>query len=84
MLRQYNGNTPHIICALGSLDYFLYDSIQNVAKQFQKDYQDNKISCFKYGRVRVNDGLGACRHPYVTTQIRMGEELAAYIKTLEC
>ena len=55
-------------------------TIQKVAEQFAAAYQDDRISCFKYGRVRVNDGLGACRHPYVTTQVRMGEELAAYIR----
>ncbi len=80
LLRRYNGPSPWIICALGSLDYFLYDSIQKVAEQFVAAYQDDRISCFKYGHVRVNDGLGACRHPYVTTQVRMGEELAAYIR----
>ncbi len=80
LLRRYNGPSPWIICALGSLDYFLYDSIQKVAEQFAAAYQDDRISCFKYGHVRVNDGLGACRHPYVTTQVRMGEELAAYIR----
>ena len=80
MLRNYNGFAPWIICALGSLDYFLYDSIQKVAGKFKAEQGDEKISCFKYGRVRVTDGLGACRHPYVTTQVRMGEELAEYIK----
>lgn len=80
LLRSYNGSTPWIICALGSLDYFLYDSIQRVVEKFGREYNDGRISCFKYGRVRVYDGLGACRHPYVTTQVRMGEELAEYIR----
>lgn len=80
LLRSYNGSTPWIVCALGSLDYFLYDSIQRVVEKFEREYNDGRISCFKYGRVRVNDGLGACRHPYVTTQVRMGEELAEYIR----
>ncbi len=80
LLRKHNGYSPWIICALGSLDYFLYDSIQKVVREFKAEQEDERISCFKYGRVRVNDGLGACRHPYVTTQVRMGEELAEYIK----
>lgn len=80
MLREYNGPAPWIICALGSMDYFLYENIRKTAERFKKEYQDKRISCFKYGRVRVNDGLGACRHPYVTTQVRMGEELADYIR----
>lgn len=79
ILRRHNGSSPWIICSLGSLDYFLYDSIQKVVGKFKEEQGDRKISCFKYGRVRVNDGLGACRHPYVTTQVRMGEELADYI-----
>lgn len=80
LLRKCNGTSPWIVCALGSLDYFLYDSIQKAAGRFREAYHDDRISCFKYGRVRVNDGLGACRHPYVTTQVRMGEELAEYIR----
>lgn len=82
LLRSYNGPSPWIICALGSLDYFLYDSIQRVAESFRRAYNDDRVSCFKYGRVRVSDGLGACRHPYVTTQVRMGEEQAAYIRSI--
>lgn len=83
LLRKHNGKEPWIICALGSMDYFLYDNIQKVAAKYCDENHDERISCFKYGRVRVNDGLGACRHPYVTTQIRMGEELAAYIEGLD-
>lgn len=80
MIRHYNGVTPWIICALGSMDYFLYDNIEKVVKRFCQINQDSKIRCFKYGRMRVQEGSGACNHPYVTTQIRMGEELASYIQ----
>lgn len=79
LLRRCNGKEPRIICSLGSLDYFLYDSICKTADKFIRDTGDENISCFKFGRVRINDGLGACRHPYVTTHVRMGRELARYI-----
>lgn len=61
----------------------MFDNIRKVVAQYCEENQDIRISCFKYGRVRVNDGLGACRHPYVTTQMRMGEEMATYIEQLK-
>lgn len=82
MLREKNGEEPWIICALGSLDYFLYDNIQKTVRRFSRDTGDERIRCYKYGRVRFNDGYGACHHPYVTTQVRMGEEIAEVIRPL--
>lgn len=83
MIRECNGEKPWIICALGSMDYYLFDHIQRIAEKYSREHQDSRISCFKYGRIRFTDGLGACRHPYVTTQIRMGEEIAGYIEKLQ-
>ncbi len=82
MLRSYNGKKPWIICALGSLDYFLFDSIKRSAARFRDNEQDERIRVFRYNRVRVNDPLGACRHPNVVTQLRMGQELAAFLRGL--
>jgi hypothetical protein len=82
MLRTYNGKTPWIICTLGSMDYFLYDNIEKTAERFSKENDDQKIRCFKYGRIQFMDGYGACGHPNVTTQTKMGNEIAAYISEL--
>ncbi len=82
MIREYNGKNPWIICSLGSMDYFLFDNIKKVVEKYSNENQDNRISCFKFSKIRFTDGLGACRHPYVTTQIRMGEELVEYIRNL--
>lgn len=79
LIREKNGATPWIICALGSMDYYLFDNIQKVVKQFSTEKHDQKISCFKYGRIRLTDGLGACGHPNLITQKRMGNEIADYI-----
>jgi lysophospholipase L1-like esterase len=82
MLREKNGASAWIICALGSMDYYLFDSIQKVAERFSRENKDRKIRSFKYGRMRFTDGYGACGHPNVTTQLRMGNEIADYIADL--
>lgn len=82
MLREKNGEEPWIICALGSMDYYLYDNIVKVAEQFALEHHDTKIKCFKYGRIRITDGYGACGHPNTKTQLRMGEEIADYLSEL--
>lgn len=82
MLRDKNGKEPWIICALGSMDYYLYDHIAKVVEAFSKDNNDQKIKYFKYGRIRVMDGYGACGHPNMITQERMGNEIADYIEEL--
>lgn len=80
MLRRYNGRSPWIICSLGSMDYFLYDNIQRIVERFIREEKDERICCFKFNRIRINDALGACSHPHVSTQLRMGKELADFIR----
>ncbi|MDF2941860.1 MAG: hydrolase family protein [Herbinix sp.] len=82
MLRDKNGEEPWIICTLGSMDYYLFDNIAQVVERFCKENKDDKIRCFKYGRMRLLDGYGACGHPSLSTQIRMGQEIADYINEL--
>lgn len=81
-VRQKNGNVPWIICALGPLDYFLYDSIEKAARRFSEEKKDKKVRCFKYMKVRIGEGFGACAHPSLLTQERMGKEIAEYIQEL--
>lgn len=83
LLREKNGAEPWIICALGSMDYYLYDTIEKVVQRFMGENGDHRISCFKYGRIRMTEGFGACAHPSLATHLRMGEELAAYIEALQ-
>jgi lysophospholipase L1-like esterase len=83
IVREKNTKEPYIICALGSMDYYLFDNIEKVVEKFSDDFDDKRISCFKYGRLRFTDGYGACGHPNVKTQMRMGCEIAEYIKSLK-
>lgn len=82
LIREKNGVKPWIICALGSMDYYLYDNIKKVVDHYSRENGDQRISCFKYGRIRIMDGYGACGHPNLVTQLRMGDEIAGYIKEL--
>jgi lysophospholipase L1-like esterase len=82
LLREKNGGQPWIVCALGSMDYFLYDHIARAVSRFTTETGDERIACFKYGRMRFAEGFGGCGHPNLATHQRMGEEIAAFIKTL--
>lgn len=82
IIRQKNGAKPWIVCALGPLDYYLYDTLQGIVAQFKKEQKDQRICAFKFGRVRMEEGVGAANHPTWKTHKRMGKELAAFLKTL--
>jgi lysophospholipase L1-like esterase len=82
LIRDKNGKKPWIICSLGSMDYFMFDNIKNVVNIFSKENHDQRITCFKYSRIKFSEGYGACGHPNLITQMRMGKELAAFITDL--
>ena len=82
MIRCKNGKDTWIVCALGPLDYYLYDNIQKVERHFAKEKQDLRITCFKYGKTLLKEGIAPCNHPTVQTQMRMAEEISGFIK--EC
>lgn len=81
-LRRCN---PHayVLCTLGPMEYFLYDEIQTIVKEYRRDTGDSKISCFKFGPVRFQqEGLGAVGHPTAATHRRMAQELADHLRVL--
>jgi lysophospholipase L1-like esterase len=82
LLREKNGPEPWIVCALGSMDYFLYDNIRQAASRFEGETGDSRIRCFKYGRMRFIDGFGGAGHPNTVTHQRMGQEIADFIRPL--
>lgn len=82
-LRKVNGENTWIIFALGSMDYFLFPEIQECVRQYQKETGDTRISSFRYGKMGIQEGVGADGHPTIRTHERMAKELAAYIRT-EC
>lgn len=83
MLRQCNGADTKIICALGSMDYYLYHHITEIVAEYRRDTGDERIACFRYPKIDFMDPLGACAHPYVITHEKMADALAEYIKKME-
>ena len=79
-VRRLNGPDTHIVCALGTMDYYLYDVIRDCVTEYKEESGDPKISCFKFGHTNMMlEGFGGDMHPSLKTHERMGRELAAYL-----
>lgn len=81
-LRHKNGTETQIICALGSIDYYLYHHITEIVKEYQAITGDSRISCLQYPKIYFRDPVGACGHPYVATHEKMAEALVLHIRKL--
>ena len=82
-IRKLNGPETYIVCALGTLDYYLYDNIKEIVKKYREDTGDRRISTYKFGHTAMMlEGFGADMHPSMKTHIRMGKELAAFLQTI--
>lgn len=82
-IRRCNGKETHIICALGSLDFYLFHDITEVVEEYRRASGDEHISVFRYQKINPMDGWGACDHPGRITHEKMAEEIAAEIVRLE-
>ena len=83
MIRQCNGPGTQIICALGSMNYYLYPDIMDTVKRYCAGTGDKKISCFRYLPMDMADPVGACGHPHRVTHEKMAEELARYLNSMQ-
>lgn len=83
MLRAFHGPDTKIICALGSMDYYLYHRLTRIVEEYQKTMCDENVWCFRYPRLSVFDPLGACGHPHVKTHEKMAQALVRFVNTLE-
>lgn len=81
LLRQLNGSETKIVCALGSIDYYLYDRICSAVEKYRKETQDLKVYTMKYTKM-LSMGLdvGSCFHPSKSRQEKMAEELVKFLK----
>ncbi|SDZ75505.1 Lysophospholipase L1 [Lachnospiraceae bacterium NK3A20] len=72
-----------IICALGSMDYYLFDSIAAVVDQYKMNNKDSKITTFKFtSMMNIGADVGGCMHPSKFKHAGMGRELAEFIKKI--
>ena len=82
-LRRLNGPDTFICCVLGPLDFYLYDDIARVVKEYKDETGDENITSFKLIGVNImSEGFGAVGHPSAKTHLRMGKELAVRIRAL--
>ena len=80
-VRRCNGPDTVIICSLGSIDTYLYHHIKEVVAELKEETGDEKLFCFEYIPLNVMmEGIGAAGHPSAKTHVRMGKELANYIR----
>lgn len=82
-IRRCNGEQTHIICSLGSMNYYLWHNIVRAVERYQTQTGDQYISYFKFNLMHPMDGYGAAGHPAMATHEKMAKELADYIQNLE-
>lgn len=83
LIRALNGPEAKILCTLGSMDYYLWDEIRDIAAAYQEESGDGEIYCKKLGPINMfTEGTGADTHPSAKTHLRMGKELAAAIREI--
>lgn len=81
-LRRLNGPEAHIICAMGSIDYYFYDAVLKASELYQNKHHDCRISCLKYRRISPLDPVGALYHPHYSTHMKMAEDLVKHIRQI--
>lgn len=81
-IRQLNGPETQIVCALGTMNYYLWDVIQDVVRSYREVTGDRKIHSLKLSQMHPMDGIGASGHPSMETHIKMSRELAAELRKI--
>ncbi len=83
MLRQCHGPRAHIVCALGSMDYYLYSDIQAIVNGYRVETGDKRIHCYRYPKMRISDPAGAQGHPHIASHRKMALAISDYISALD-
>ena len=80
-VRALNGPDTLIVCALGTMDYYLWDRLRDAARTYQRETGDERLLLFKFvGSNFMVEGFGAAGHPSLKTHQRMGRELAHLLR----
>lgn len=78
-LRNSEGPQAHIICALGPMQYFLFDRIAAAASRWIRDTGDQQVSVLKFLPLHPVLGVGAGGHPNAAAHKELAEQLARHI-----
>ena len=83
-IRKQNGPDAVIICALGCMDYYLFDEIQKIAESICEDSGDRRLFTLKYTKMmNLGPDVGGCFHPSIHRQELMAEELVQKIRNIQ-
>ena len=82
-IRRNNGLYAWIICAIGDMNYYLYDNICRAAERFVRDTGDRKVRLLKLPNAMPGEIRGTANHPGVEANRRMAARLAALIRQIE-
>ena len=81
-VRRLNGPRTQIICALGSMNYYLWSDITEAVERYRRETGDGRVHLLRFRPMHPFDGIGADGHPSLDTHLKMGAELAAMIESL--
>ena len=83
-IRELNGPQTKMICALGSIDYYLFPEIEQAVARYRHESGDQKISTFRFSKMIMQGrDVGGCGHPSHWKHEIMGQEFAEYIRSIE-
>lgn len=83
-IRELNGPETKIICALGCMDYYLYDKIRDVVAKWKQETGDERIYTLKYNKMmNVGPDVGGCLHPSIKRHKKMADDLVKFIRSIE-
>lgn len=81
-IRRVNGPDTQIVCALGTMNYYLYHDIAQAVETYRSRTGDENIHLLRFKPIHPFDGLGADGHPSAETHVKMADELADFIRSL--
>ena len=82
-IRQLNGPDTTILCALGCMDYYLFDKICAVVERIKAETGDTRIHTLKYHKMmNIGPDAGACLHPAIFRHKKMADDLVKCIRSL--
>lgn len=79
-IRRLNGPRTHIICALGSMNYYLYHDIAGAVERYRRETGDERVHLLRFQPMHPLDGAGADGHPSMETHVKMAGELAKLLR----
>lgn len=83
-IRSLNGPDTVIICALGCMDYYLYDKIAMIVEKLRKETGDRRLFLLKYNKMmNMGPDAGGCLHPTVYRHRLMAEDLVKKIRSIQ-